>query len=298
MNDPVPLSGRWACVGALAALAVVRAATGPAVLRIAILALAGLAVLPVLGWLRTLWLAPVAAAGIAAWTTATLLQLEQSVLSAGVAASVAGALVGAGAALGTRRVAAAARPWVSLLLTVVVWAAVLPRVNSSPAPPPLLFGVDLAGDRALGVTAVVLLALGVWVVGNLATARVGRQMGAAGSSPTLALRSGASMSGVWLRAGAVSGALAGWAGFLLAVDVQSLPAIGQFSPSTALVWLAVPLIGGPMWVSGVLAGALLVGGLPVFTPLSEAAVAGLGLAAASLTGGDGLVGAVASRLRR
>lgn len=296
MNDPVPLAGRWAVVALLAVLVVVRSTAAPYVLRIAVLGLAGLAVVPVLGWLRTLWFAPVASAGVAAWITAWLLHLEQSVPIAALAGLVAGAAVGAAAGAVTQRVAAAVRPWVSLLLAIVVWAGLLPRVGSSPAPPPLLFGVDLAGDRALGILAVVLLGLGVWVMGNLAAARAGRQIGAAGSSPTLAIRSGVTMAGAWVRAGGVSGALAGLAGILLAMDVQAVPGVGQFSPATALLWLAGPLIGGPLWVSGVLVGALLVGGMPAITPIPEAAIAGLGLAAAALTHGHGLVGAVASRI--
>ena len=296
MNDPVPVAGRWAVVGLLGALVVLRAATGPAIVRIAILGLAGLAVVPVLGWLRTLWLTPVAAAGVAAALTAWLLHLEQSVPIAALAGMAAGALIGAGAAVATQRAPTFVRPWISLILVVVVWAALLPRVGSSPAPTPLLFGIDLAADRALGIVAVILLGLGVWVTGNLATARAGRQIGAAGSSPALALRSGATQRGVWLRAGLVSGVLAADAGILLALDVQGVPAVGQFSPATALLWLAVPLIGGPMWVSGALLGAVLVGVVASATPIPEAAIAGLGLAAAALTHGHGLVGAVAARI--
>lgn len=292
MNDPVPAAARWACVGALGLLVLARSAAAPAVVRIAVLALAGLAVLPILGWLRTVWFTPVVAAGVASWMTAWLLHLEQSVPIAALAGTVVGAAVGAVTAGVVYRLTEAARPWVSLLLVVVVWAAVLPRVGASPVPPPLLFGIDLAADRALGILAAVLLGLGVWVLGNLARARAGRQMGAAGSSPTLALRSGASIPGVWARAGAISGVLASWAGIVLALDAQAVPGVAQFSPAVAVTWLAVPLIGGPMWVSGVLAGALLVGGIPLLTPVSETAVAGIGLAAIALARGQGVVGLV------
>ena len=296
MNDPVPAAARWACVGALGVLVLARSATAPSVMRIAVLGLAGLAVLPLLGWLRTLWFTPAAAAGIASWAAAVLLHLEQSVPIAALAASIVGGVVGAVTAVAAQRLSAAVRPWVSLLLVVVVWAAVLPRVGSSPAPPPLLFGIDLAADRTLGILAVSLLGLGVWVLGNLARARAGRQIGAAGSSPTLALRSGASITGVWLRAGAISGVLAAWAGLILALDVQAVPGVSQFSPASAVTWLAVPLIGGPMWVSGVLMGAVLVGGIPLLAPVSEAAVAGIGLALIALSRGHGLVGLIASRV--
>lgn len=296
MNDPVPAPLRWAAVAALGGLVALTASAGPWVLRIAVLALGGLAVLPVLGWLRTLWFAPVAIAGLAAWTSATVLHLGQAVPVALVVGTATGVLAGAGAGIATQRVPAAVQPWLSLGMALVVWAVVLPRVGPAPAPPPLLFGVDLAGGRSLAIVALVLLGLGVAGLGHLSRSRAGRQIGAAGSSPALALRSGATMESVWLRAGIVSGVLAGWAGLLLALDVQAVPSASQFSAGTALTWLAVALLGGPAWVSGVLVGALLIGGLAVLGA-PEVGLACLGLVAAALTSGSGLVG-IAGRWSR
>lgn len=292
MNDPVAALVRWGGLAVLAAAVLARPNTGPWVLRIAVLGLAGLAVLPVLGWLRTLWFTPVATAGLAAYVAVVLLHHGQAVPIAVTAGTATGAAAGAATAVLTGRLPAMIRPWVSLLAVFVVWGLVLPQAEASPAPPPLLFGINLAGDRALALTALGLLALGVWLVGNLARSRAGRQIGATGSSPTLARLSGATLQGVWLRAGVVSGVVSGLAGVILAIDVQALPALSQFSPVTAIVWLAVPLIGGPAWVSGVLAGAVVVGGLSA-AGLPEPAVAGAGLALAALTRGHGVVGALA-----
>lgn len=298
MNDPVPAPLRWALLAALTAAVLVRAAAGPWVLRVAVLALAGLAALPVLGWLRTLWFAPVAAAGVAGYSTAVLMHDGQAVPVAALVGAVAGGVVGTVAAVLIGRTPALIRPWASLLLVVVVWGVFLPRVAPAPAPPPLLFGVNVASDKALAVLAMVLLALGVWLVSNLARSRAGRQIGAAGSSPRLALMSGATLRGVWMRAGIVSGVLSGFAGVLLAIDAQSVPGVAQFSPATAVAWVAVPLIGGPAWVSGVLVGALVVGGLPAAGAGTEAGIAGIGLAVAALTRGHGIVGAIAERWDR
>lgn len=298
VNDPVPVSLRWGWVLALAAVVLLRSGTAPVVVRVAVLGLAGLAVLPVLGWLRTLWFAPVAAAGAAAAVAATLLHHGQAVPVALVIGTVAGAAVGAGLAAVTARAASPARPWLSLLAAVAVWAFVLPRVGAAPTAPPLMFGIDLGSDGAVAVVGVALFALGVWVVGNLAASRVGRQMGAAGSSPVLAIRSGATIGGVWLQAGMVSGALAGWAGVLLVMDAQAVPRLTEFSPVAAVTWLAVPLIGGPAWISGVLVGATLVAGAAVIVPGGEAVVAGIGLLLVALTRGQGVVGAVAERVQR
>lgn len=297
MNDPLPAPLRWAVLAGLAGVVALSAAAGPWVLRIVVLALGGLAVLPVVGWLRTLWFAPVAVAGLAAWTAATVLHLGQAVPIALVVATATGAVAGAIAAALTQWAAPAVRPWVSLGVVVGVWALVLPRLGAAPAPPPLLFGIDLAGGRSVAVVGLLLLGLGMAGLGHLSRSRAGRQIGAAGSSPTLALRSGATMPTVWLRAGIVSGVLAGWAGLLLTIDIQSLPSAGQFSPGTALTWLAVPLVGGPAWVSGVLVGAALLGGLSALG-VPEIGIACLALVAAALTPGDGLVGTVARWSRR
>lgn len=295
MNDPTAAPLRWAAVGILAVAVIARPASGPWVLRIAVLALAGLAVLPVLGWLRTLWFTPVAAAGLSALVTVALLHNQQAVPIAAVAGAATGGLVGTAAAVLIGRAPAVLRPWLSLLTAVVVWGVVLPRADRVSAPPPLLFGVDLAGDRALALLALVMLGIGVWLVGNLARSRAGRQIGAAGSSAKLALVSGATLQGVWTRAGVVSGVLSGLAGVLLALDVQALPALTQFSPATAVAWLAVPLIGGPAWVSGVLVGAVLVGGIAAMAGVPEVGVASAALAVTALTRGQGIVGAIAER---
>ena len=298
MNDPVAAPARWALLALLAGVVLLRPAASPWVVRIAVLGLAGLAVLPMLGWLRTLWFAPVGAAGVAAWLAAAALQHGQAAPVAIVVATVAGGALGAVVAVVTQLAARAVRPWVSLLFAVAVWAALLPRLPAAPMPPPLLFGINLASDQSLALGAVGLLAGGVGGLGNLARTRAGRQIGAAGSAPTLALRRGATPTAVWLRAGAISGVLAGWSGLVLALDAQSVPAGAQFSPATAITWLAVPLIGGPAWVSGVLLGALIVGVIPAAASINEAAIAGLGLAVVALTHGRGIVGEAAARFGR
>lgn len=298
MNDPVPPMARWALLALLAGVVLVRPEAAPWVVRISVLGLAGLAVLPILGWLRTLWFTPVAAAGVAAWLTAATLHGGQAAPLAIVAATISGAAIGAALAAVTQLAARSVRPWISLLFAVGIWAALLPRLGSAPMPPPLLFGINLAGEQTLALAAIALLALGVWGLGNVARTRAGRQLGAAGSSPTLALRSGATPMAVWLRAGTISGVLAGWCGLILALDAQSIPGVAQFSPATAVTWLAIPLIGGPAWVSGVLVGAVIVGALPAATSIDQAAIAGAALAVVALTRGRGLVGEAVARLGR
>ncbi|MBW3654097.1 MAG: nucleotide exchange factor GrpE [Actinobacteria bacterium] len=89
MNDPVSAPLRWVVVVVLAAVVTLRPSAGPWVLRIAVLGLAGLAVLPVLGWLRTVWFTPVATAGLAAYAAAILLHHGQAIPVAAAAGAAA-----------------------------------------------------------------------------------------------------------------------------------------------------------------------------------------------------------------
>lgn len=295
MNDPIPGAVRWSIVLALAALAVVRPAAGPHVARVAVLALAGFALLPVVGWLRTLWFAPVAAAGLAAWAGATLLHHGHSVpialiLASGVGVAAGGLLAGA-----VRPASPSARPWWSLLAAVGVWAVLLPKGGAAAASAPVLFGVELASDRGLAILGLLLVSAALWATTHFARTLAGREIAAAGAPTDLALRCGADVRLAWLRAGAVSGLFAAWAGFLLVVDVQNVPSAGLFSPASAVVWLAAPLLGGAAWASGSLLGAVLVGGLGALLPVHEAVVAGLALVVAGTIRHEGLVGALRDR---
>jgi branched-chain amino acid transport system permease protein len=295
VNDPIAAPVRWAIIAALAALAFVRAPAAPWVLHIAILGLAGLSLLPMVGWLRTLWFTPVVSAAMAAWAAAELLHHGQAVTLAFVAASVAGGLVGGPLAWATQRLRPGVRPWATLLVAATVWSVILPRVTNVPTERPLLFGIDLAADRPAAIMALLLLAAGVWVVTNLAASRAGREIAAAGASPAMAVRLGASLPDVWLRAGIVSGVLAGWVGLLTTVDMQGLPAVAQFSPVIAIAWLAIPLLGGAEWATGALIGALLIGGLPPLLHVGEPVVAAAALVVGALLQGRGLVGELARR---
>ena len=295
MNDPVAAPVRWGILAALAAVAFVRAPAAPWVLHIAILGLAGLSLLPMVGWLRTLWFTPVVAAAFAGWAAAELLHHGQAVTLAFAAATVVGALVGGPLAWATQRLRPSMRPWATLLVAATVWSVILPRVTNVPTERPLLFGIDLAADRPAAIMALLLLAAGVWVVTNLAASRAGREIAAAGASPAMAVRLGASRPDVWLRAGIVSGVLAGWVGLLTTIDMQGVPAVAQFSPVIAIAWLAIPLLGGAEWATGALIGALLVGGLPPLLHVGEPVVAAAALVIGALLQGRGLVGELARR---
>jgi branched-chain amino acid transport system permease protein len=295
MNDPVSPAVRWAIIAGLALLAFLRAPTAPWILHIAVLGLVGMSLLPMLGWLRTLWFTPVASAAMAAWVAAELLHHGQAVTLAFVAATAAGAAVGGAMAWATQRLRPAVRPWATLVVVATLWGTILPRVTNVPTERPLLFGIDLAADRPAAFMALLLLAAGVWAVTNLASSRAGREIATAGSSPALAQRLGGSLPEVWLRAGIVSGVLAGWVGLMITIDLQGLPAVAQFSPAIAIAWLAVPLLGGAEWATGTLIGAVLIGGLPPLLHMGEPVVAAIALVVGGLLQGRGLLGLLPQR---
>lgn len=296
MNDPLrgwPLP----LVVAVLAIPLLTWADGDQlVLRVAVLGIAGLGLVPVLGWLRTLWLLPPAIAGLAAWAVAEVMRAGQAVPVAAVAASAVGVAAGAGAAEVTRRVPLRLRPWVGLAAVAGVWAVVLPYAGTAPAPRPVLFGLDLSAGRGLAGLALVLLGAAAWAVANLARSHAGRGIAVAGASPRLATRAGVSAPRAWMAAGAVSGLLSAWAGLLLALEAQALPAANQFAPAVAVLWLGAPLLGGVAWPSGALLGALAVGAVAALAG-GHAAVAGGAAAVGALLGAGGAVGLITRRGR-
>ena len=292
MNEPVPHTARWALLAVVGATALVAPGSGGAGLRVAILGLAGLALVPLLGWLRVLSFAPLASAGLGAAVAAWLLGSGQAVPIAFLGASVVGAAAGMATTAAWPRRPEGAATWASLTAAVAVWGLVLPRLVLPPSPESLLFGVDLSSDRALAVFATLLLAAAVLGLGNLAGSKAGREIAAAGAAPELAARSGVSVRAARLRAGMVAGLFAGWAGLLMTLDAQSLPSATQFAPAVAVTWLAVPVLGGTSWICGTLVGALVIGALGSIGVVPQAGVAGLAVAGAALLHGRGLLGLV------
>lgn len=294
MRDPLPPAVLWCALGLTAVLAFLGPAAGPSALRVSILGLGALALLPLLGWLRVVSFAPIAAAGIAAAAAAWLLGRGQAIPVAFLAASVAGAGVGAGVTVLWPRRPHGAPAFASVIAALVVWGVVLPRVVVRPAADPVLFGIDLSTPRSLGVLAVLLLAAAGLGLVNVARSAAGREIAAAGAAPELALRSGAATTTARVRAGLVAGLFAGWAGLLLVLDAGTLPALSQFSPGAGVVWLAVALVGGAGSVGGAVAAALVVGGVAPLLGIPDAAVAGFALAATTLVGAQGLSDVVRS----
>ena len=292
MNDPLSSQALWGGLLLAAAVALLGPGEGSAALRVAVLGLGALSLVPLLGWLRVVSFAPVAAAGAAAVAAAWLLGMGQAVPVAFVAASVAGSLV-AGAVTAAWPARPAGGPaFASMIAVVVVWGVALPRAVVPPSAAPVLFGIDLSAPRSLGMLAVVLLAAAALGLVNVARSAAGREIAAVGAAAELAMRSGADAAVVRVRAGGLAGLFAGWAGLLLVVDAGALPPLTQLSPGAAVVWLGVALLGGVGSIGGAVLGALVVGALAPLLGVPEAAAAGIAFAVVAVVGGGGVADAL------
>ncbi len=138
---------------------------------------------------------------------------------------------------------------------------------------PTLFGADLGiaavGDafprRTFGVVVILIAALAMVAVANLRRGVVGRQWLAVRSNERAAAASGINVVQAKVIAGAVSSALAGTAGVLLAYQRQ-IVSVGSFLVFASLVAVALAYLAGITTPSGALiAGCLAAGGLLTVT---------------------------------
>jgi branched-chain amino acid transport system permease protein len=288
---------------ALAPVAVVAALAWPFVihdpalvragLQVLVLSLAGLSLTVTVGWLRTISLYQPAAMAAAAALTTVMIGAGQAPPIAFVAATATGIAV---ALLAYMPVARSPRRWFplsSLLVTVAVAEYLLPRFAFVPFPRPILFGIDLTGDRAVYLVGVAAVATAAIAVGNLYRSDLGRRLRAAGADPALVDRSGADPRRLWRHGLLVSGALAGAGGWLDALLQQGFAGPRAYGPEVAVALLAIPLLGGAYWASGALIGALLyLGGLRLgeAVALSPLVLAAGAVAAIIVLGGSGVVG--------
>lgn len=238
------------------------------------LALVGLSLTVTVGWLRVVTLFQPAAAAAGAAATAALVVEGLGPVAALVGATVAGAGVGVLALL-----PAGADPqrWLPATSLVLGAAAVLlvPRFVFRPFAPPSLLGVDLGSQAARYVAGLAMVAGACALVAWLRSAGTGRRVRAAGDAPAGTAGGWVAPPRAWVEGVALSGALAGCSGWLTALLHEGVPSALDFAPTTAVAYLAIPVVGGAGSVVGALVGAA------AFLALARAAL-GLGLAAVSL----------------
>jgi branched-chain amino acid transport system permease protein len=162
---------------------------------------------------------------------------------------------------------------------------------------PGVFGLSLAGDRTFYGFELVCLALGLLVVRNLRTGRLGRALLAMRDSEPGALSVGLDLRRLKVFVFTVSAALAGLGGGLLAQATLSFDA-NAFDPvQSSLFWFTAVVVFGADSAAGAVAAAGLVVTVGILTSSSDAALVPIGLLALLIGRFPGGVVDVLRRLR-
>jgi ABC-type branched-subunit amino acid transport system ATPase component/ABC-type branched-subunit amino acid transport system permease subunit len=133
-----------------------------------------------------------------------------------------------------------------------------------------LFGLDLSRERTYYYVLLAVLALVVALLARLRRTGPGRRMIAVRDNPDAAAAATIRPTRTKIVAFALSGALAGLGGGLLAGAVQSVPVTERFfQVGDSLMLVAIVVIGGLGSVWGPVLGAVWVIGLPAFFPDNE-----------------------------
>lgn len=223
-------------------------------IQLLILVLLGLSLTVTVGWLRVITLFQPAAVAAGAAVTAGLAGGGRSFVVALLGATAAGAVTGLAALVPVQGDPRRWLPATSLVLTAA-GSLVVPRYVFRPFAPPDLLGADLGNDRALYLAALVVVAAACLLLARVQRAGLGRRLLVVGAEPALAARSGVVSGSVWRDGLLLSGGIAGGAGCLTALLYQGLPNPLEFSPTAAVAYIAIPLVGGAWLVGGALAGA-------------------------------------------
>jgi ABC-type branched-subunit amino acid transport system permease subunit len=197
---------------------------------------------------------------------------------------------------------------------VLKWNWFAGGLGGAKVPRPRLFGIDLGiqatGDAfprpAFGILAVVVLAAATLVVAHLRRGRTGLRWLAVRGNERAAAAAGVDVRQVKLRAFALSSALAGLGGTLLAYEYDTL-SVNSFTVFQSLALLAVTYLGGIARLGGVLvAGVMTQGGVLTAAIGGESsqaqfAINGLLLIVVAVVypeGISGAIGAFVARARR
>ncbi len=130
-----------------------------------------------------------------------------------------------------------------------------------------LLGLDLRDQRTYLLVVVAILAVVLGVLGVLRRSGFGRSVVAARDNPVAAAGYTVSPPSVRLRSFALSGALAGLGGALLAGAAQSINIRDEtWLVATSLLLVAMVVVGGLGSIVGPVLGALWIVGLPTFFP--------------------------------
>ncbi|HEY0803982.1 MAG TPA: branched-chain amino acid ABC transporter permease, partial [Pseudonocardiaceae bacterium] len=141
----------------------------------------------------------------------------------------------------------------------------------APSPPPLALGVDFPLERWQAWICGLCLVITLFVLSNVVTSRIGRDMRLLREDEDAAALSGVRVARTQVLAFSVSAACAGLGGALLAW-VNSLAAPGAFPLTLSLSLLTAAVLGGLGSLAGAVYGAVIVTLLPTWsTDLAQSA---------------------------
>lgn len=286
-----------------------------------IAAVLSLSIVVVTGYVGQISLAQLAFAGIAGFTVIEVADNGWPFPVAVVFATAVATLVGVLVGLPATRVRGMSLAIATLAMAVAIEQLVLGSaalsggIGGRSAPRPYLFGVDVGMSAPgadnfrpeFGYVALAALVLSCWVVANLRRNRTGLRWLAVRANERAAAAAGIDVARVKLGAFAVSSALAGLAGTLMAYASTTLSTT-SFMVIGSLVALAMTYLAGISSVGGaLLAGALTQAGL--LTTLADRsgdgeastyvyATSGLALIVMAILAPDGITGLVRERVSR
>jgi len=253
--------------------------------RMLVFAIVGLSVTMLTGWSGHLSLGQFAIVGLGAMTTVFLHDRGMPYGAAVAYSVVAGALValligfpalrlrGLYLAVTTLSFAVAAREW----FFTQPWF--LGDGSVVFVQPGTTLGIDFDAQRTFYLVCLGGLVVAAVVTGRVRASGVGRSIVAVRDNERAAASFGISPASTKLLAFALSGAIASFAGSLLAgLTVQFGPA--AFAPADSLAIVAMAVIGGLGSITGAVLGAVYVVGLPAAlgaTPAVKLATSGIGL---------------------
>ncbi len=253
--------------------------------RMLVFAIVGLSVTMLTGWSGQLSLGQFAMVGLGAMTTVFLHDRGMPYGAAVAYSVVAGALVallvgfpalrlrGLYLAVTTLSFAVAAREW----FFTQPWF--LGDGSVVFVQPGQTLGVDFNAQKTFYFVCLAGLVVAVVVTSRLRSSGIGRSIIAVRDNERAAASFGISPSATKLLAFAVPGAMAAFAGALLAgLTVQFGPDV--FAPADSLAIVAMAVIGGLGSITGAVLGAVYVVGLPALlgpTPAVQLATSGIGL---------------------
>ena len=280
-----------------------------------------LSVVVVTGYVGQISLAQLAFAGVAGFSAIALADHGWPFLAVLVAGVLLATIVGVPVGIPATRVRGMALAVATMATAEAIEALVLGSsalsggVTGRSAPRPSIFGIDVGisakgADNfrpAFGIVALVALGLSAVVVSNLRRNRTGLRWLAVRSNERAAAAAGIDVGRAKLGAFALSSALAGLAGVLMAFATPTL-SVNSFMVIGALVGVAMTYLGGITSVSGALiAGVIAQAGLfTTFTgKLGDGGsdkyvfiISGLMLIVTAVLAPEGISGVVRERLGR